>query len=710
MKLKSRFLLWFIFVTIAIYGTLFATGFYIWNGMSEAQRNEVSIIFQANSTLIISSMIAFFVTMGFAMNWLFNSYMMPLGRMVEEIEIINTVNPSYRLKVEGGGGIRRLAGMVNRAADTLESLQKDVNEKIHDASRSIEEEKNTFASLIAELNEGVIILNNDGVILLYNRMAQEFFSTAKAGDGIGLGRSVFSVIDRNLLGHALDDIMEQMKRENTHPASYFIVLSKKGHLLNVEAVPILNQRHQMTGTILIMYDITKQMESESKRELVITNLSEGFRSAIAGIRAASEILMDYKDLTIEEKEKFLKIIHDESMKMSLLVEENTLGISLHTQWPLADILASDLIIMLKMKLEDRLGFHAEIDSVGEEFAFLQVKAESFTFLHGFLFLASEVSRMRRTRDFKLNLTKHDKFTGVNLRFDGDVILPEELSNIITGAMSTTGEQLPLSLKEIISRHRGEIWSASDKQGSYIRILLPLHEVKNDKSKTRRSISLGSRPEFYDFNLFSRPGMSTDLDNVPLSELTFTIFDTETTGLDPSGGDKIISIGAFRALNGRLLKTEIFETLVNPKKRMFKDSIAIHGITNEMLIGQPEMNEVMPAFYKFCEGTVLVAHNAAFDMRFLELQGKDLGIQFTNPVLDTLLLSATAHPNQQNHSLEQIAERMGIPIVGRHTALGDAIVTGEVFLRLIAILQTQGIRTLKEAREASEKTFYARIKY
>jgi DNA polymerase-3 subunit epsilon len=80
------------------------------------------------------------------------------------------------------------------------------------------------------------------------------------------------------------------------------------------------------------------------------------------------------------------------------------------------------------------------------------------------------------------------------------------------------------------------------------------------------------------------------------------------------------------------------------------------------------------------------------------------------VLDTLMLSAVAQPQQSDHSLEAIAARLGVDIVGRHSALGDALVTGEIFLRLLPLLATAGVMTLRQARDASQRTAYARVQY
>ncbi len=217
-----------------------------------------------------------------------------------------------------------------------------------------------------------------------------------------------------------------------------------------------------------------------------------------------------------------------------------------------------------------------------------------------------------------------------------------------------------------------------------------------------------RPVYYEFDLLQ--GGAGEWGSHPLRKLTYVVFDTETTGLNPAGGDEIVQLGAVRIVNGRILQGEFIDQLVDPRRAIPDEAVAVHGITGKMVAGQPTVEELLPYFHRFTEGAVLVAHNAAFDMRCLKLKERQSGVRFDNPVLDTLLLSSVVHPHQEGHSLEGIAGRLNLTVAGRHTALGDAMVTAEILLKLIPLLEAQGITTLEGALKASRTSAYARVTY
>jgi DNA polymerase-3 subunit epsilon len=272
----------------------------------------------------------------------------------------------------------------------------------------------------------------------------------------------------------------------------------------------------------------------------------------------------------------------------------------------------------------------------------------------------------------------------------------------------------LSVEDILNVHGAKLWPSHHllPEGfTGLRLLLPSTEKSEIVSVDGHiTILPESRPAFYDFNLFQQAGQNPELDKRLLKELTYTVFDTETTGLDPQGGDEIISIGAVRIVNGRLLREEQFESLVDPRRSLPWASVKYHGIRPEMLENKPCIEQVLPRFHEFARDTILLGHNVAFDMRMLQMKEEQCGVVFDNPILDTMLLSAVVHPAHPKHSMAAIADRLGVGIVGRHTAMGDAIATAEIFLKLLPLLDDMGIRTLEQARRFSEKTFYARLKY
>ena len=214
--------------------------------------------------------------------------------------------------------------------------------------------------------------------------------------------------------------------------------------------------------------------------------------------------------------------------------------------------------------------------------------------------------------------------------------------------------------------------------------------------------LPARPEFYDFQDMKHPMHWEEIDGKQLKDLSYVVFDTETTGLRPSEGDEIISIAAVRISNGTIDEANAYTRLVNPGMGIPKESIKYHGITDDMVKDEALIADVLPSFKEFVGDAILVAHNSAFDMKFLILKEDETGIAFPNLVLDTLLLSVFLDHESHNHSLDGIAQQMGITIEGRHTALGDAIATAKVFNKMIARLEARAITSLRRVVEASAK--------
>ncbi|MFW8593310.1 exonuclease domain-containing protein [Cribrihabitans neustonicus] len=204
----------------------------------------------------------------------------------------------------------------------------------------------------------------------------------------------------------------------------------------------------------------------------------------------------------------------------------------------------------------------------------------------------------------------------------------------------------------------------------------------------------SRPLVYDFALLDTP--PSGLEERPLSSLVCAVFDSETTGLLPHK-DEIVQIGALRVVRGNIIDSERFETLVDPKCPIPPSATRVHGISDAMVAGAPGIAEAARAFHRFASDAVIVAHNAPFDMAFLHRHAKRAGVTWDQPVLDTVLLSAVLFGASQEHTLDALCARLEvtIPPAERHTAMGDARATAEVFCKMLPMLEARGLGTLGE---------------
>ncbi|MFI0433815.1 MAG: exonuclease domain-containing protein, partial [Candidatus Nanopelagicales bacterium] len=195
---------------------------------------------------------------------------------------------------------------------------------------------------------------------------------------------------------------------------------------------------------------------------------------------------------------------------------------------------------------------------------------------------------------------------------------------------------------------------------------------------------------------------------PLTELIFTVVDCETTGLHVDAGDRLVSVGAVRVVDGQLRPEDTFDELTNPGRPIPASSTAFHGIVDDMVAEAPPPPAVAAAFAGFAADSVLVGHHLPFDLGFLVPAARAAGAQLGDQTLDTLLLSAVLFDDDgARHSLDALCERLGVSILGRHSALGDALGTAEALVRMIPLLATRGIHTLGQAQDACAGTAQAR---
>ncbi len=705
---------------LALAAWLGATAALIGSVLGPERREAVAQLLGPHVPLLVMMALALVGALVALVPPLYRRYVAGPARLLERSRVLVETDAVQPLATDGDGGeLHELATTIDQIVAQREQLKRDVASQVADASRQVEQERSRLAALMAELTQSVVVCNLDGRILLYNQRARYQFralsDAPQLADGaelIGLGRSIYAVFDRQLVAHALEKIQQRLQRGAAAPSAQFVTTTRSGQLLRAQMAPVRgggDDPTRLDGFVLMLDNITRDYEHDSAQDRLLLDLTEGQRASLGNVQAAVELLED-PQLGPAERERFFKVVRDEVRTMGARLQalSGQSAQEMKTRWPLEEMLGADLIAAAQRRIAAAASVRVGTQAVDGT---LWLKVDSFALLQVLQALALRLVDAFQVRALQLRLQATDRRAQLDLIWSGQAMSTETVMGWESEPMGPgTGA---LSVRDVMQRHGGEFWFERDRirHEAFFRLLLPLADAAGDvQPLNAAAIRSESRPEYYDFDLFRAGAGDHSQDDRRLSELSYTVFDTETTGLEPSAGDQIIQIGAARIVNGKLLRQEAFEQLVDPRRDIPAAGIPIHGIRPEMVRGQPTIDQVLPAFHAFVGDTVLVAHNAAFDMRFLQLQEDATGVRFEQPVLDTLLLSALVHPNQESHRLEAIAERFGITVIGRHTALGDAIVTAEVMLKLIPLLAAMGVHTLGQAREAAQQTYYARIRY
>ncbi|BCR03874.1 DNA polymerase III subunit epsilon [Desulfuromonas versatilis] len=719
MRPSLKYWIFLLAIVNLIFGVILASVLGSWFSLELEEQLYVQALAEKLLPFPLLGAVVLVMAIGSLVSLLFHYYIIPILQLAEKTRLISSVNPEYRIKPRGAKELIYLTEVINESAEAFLRLQTEVDLKIRSARADLTEERNRLAALMSELPGGVVVCNTDGQILLYNPQAQQLLSPversgyaeSQPGGLIGLGRSVFGILDRDPIVHGLEMLQQAVEKGQSKPVSGFMTALHGGRCLRVSMAPVFgtrDERRQISGFVLSVEDMTRQIEADTRRDMLIQSLTDDLQTAIGEIRESISTILTDPELKPEQLRLYRLNIDRASRSLQQHLAQARENYARHLQAlsRVEDVLAENLLQIIQRNITAR--FAIEVDCQAEEGLWL--KLDSYSIVQAISHLGGLLKPQQNLVKMQLRLSRcAPGKAALTISWPGCEVSRQLLGNWENSPLITNVQGQILSFCEVVAKHGGSLGIEPPGGVSchQVRIELPAPAPEEERIELRAPA--GQRPIYYEFDLFHQPGWQK-LGPQSLRKLAYLVFDTETTGLNPSEGDEIIQIGAIRIVNNRLLHHETIDQLVDPRRPVPAQSVAIHGIQPELLVGQPTIDQVLPRFHQFAEGSVLVAHNAAFDMKFLQLKQEQAGVRFDQPVLDTLLLSSVIHPNLESHSLDGIAERLNVKIVGRHTALGDAIVTAEVLLKLIPLLEAKGIRTLEDAVRASAASQFAKMKF
>lgn len=638
-----------------------------------------------------------FAAFSVLLSWrLAGNFLVPIQQLRRGAEIVSRIHLGHRLEVRTGDELEELAEQFNRMAENLQGAYGELEQRVQEVTLNLREERNRLSSVLRTMAEGVVMTNEAEEVLLITPSARLALG---AGASSGMGAPLASLLPPGRLAFHFKRLRRAWDQGQEAVESVIFPL-ESGRLLRglLSAVPGPGGRR--AGFLLVFRDLDAEADEE-RTAAALRQVPELLKGPAVALRSLVEVLGSRLDMDERRRATFLVAAQEEAVRLTdrLRGVEEAAAQAGSARWP---VIACDPAELLAEALTDMPGAPLCVDfAEGEEFSVL---VEPYSWIEA---LASVVGWIRGRSPglpFEAHLAAEDGSVVTTFRVDGP--FPGDPSEVLELAVATAGEK-SLALEEAVRRNRGELWCR--RVGGALEVRMALLKAPSSARAPSRGAG-AEQPEFYDFDLFlPRRAVEPQATlTAPLSGLEYVVFDTETTGLEPAQGDEIVSLSAVRVRGGRVAGADTFHAVVNPGRPIPPESTRFHGLDDAAVAGAPTLEAVLPQFRTYVGSAVLVAHNAAFDKKFLDLAAARYRLPaLENPVLDTLFLSYGLHRDFEGHGLDSIAARLGVEIQGRHTSLGDARATAEVLVKLLPLLEARGVTTLADAKAFCDRMLLLR---
>ena len=573
-----------------------------------------------------------------------------------------------------------LAPAAAAATETLARTRNALAEAVARETTRLSAEKDRLETLLSDVPVGVLLCSGSHQLVFYNGQAVDLMG---AGQAPGLYRPVFDFLREGPVRHAYARLLEAGEPD----AAADLLCATVGDVRMFAArMRLLSETDGsgQPGYVLTLRDVTADLAAHARRERLLSEVFDRVRRPAANLQTVVGMIEEARDIPDigPVSPDLSDALRDETGALVRAITE--LGTRYDAEridwWPLNWTRSADITDGLRARLETA-GLALEVEDPG-----LSMRCDAFELVALLATMAERVAAETGVRGFRLSLVEEDgPGASVVLSWEGEALSVGRFDDWIAAPLD--GGMAEVTGRAVLFNHGTEAWPEQPAPGRAA-IRLPLREVRR---AVRRPAPV-PREVVYDFDLLSK-ARNDRVADARLEDLTYVVFDTETTGLNPAR-DEIVQLAAVRLVNGRRVKGEVFDTLVDPGRTIPAASTEVHGITDQMVRGAPDIAAAGARFHRFAAGAVLIAHNAPFDMAFLRRHEAAIGSRFDNPVLDTVLLSAVLFGQQEAHSLDALTARLGIaiPEEARHTALGDTVATADAFLKLMPMLRARGFET------------------
>ena len=459
MKTQHKFWLFVSVAILATLGALLTISVLFWQQLPDLYKKDLIAIFKADFAYFFMFGVLLFTAFGFTLDWFFRFYIIPVNQLAEETQLMATVNPRHRIKCQGSYDVMRLGDMINRFANQQADMAESLARQKQTAKASSETEKDMLAALMEGLPQGILICNLESQIVFYNRKIKQLFSRngVKEPQWIGLGRSIFGIVEKALIERAMERMSHQLAEKQVVRGERFLMGGGRFEkALPAELLPVLDSQHHITGFIISVEDAVARFKKEQELFSSLQSWQHQLTQSVSVIKAAVEILQDESFDSAHDRDELVRIIAHESDLAAERLSKNEVIHAWYPNrpWPLTAVDAGEWSRYLIHRARETIEMDLQIEALGLK---AQISIDMHHLTNGLLFVLQQVGAISGVRQIRGRFYQLDAWIYLDFSWQGKNITLDTLKQWKANVPSIQQVRLDITLADILIYHGAKLW-------------------------------------------------------------------------------------------------------------------------------------------------------------------------------------------------------------------------------------------------------------